>query len=357
MREMNVIEPNIACKATEHITDMIELVKKLTHKGFTYETEEALYFNTKMFPTYGQLGNQNISEKKQGAREDVYIDKNKKNPTDFVLWFKRVKRFAAHSMHWNSPWGDGFPGWHIECSAMSMKYLGETIDIHTGGIDHIPVHHEDEIAQSEAATGKQFVRFWVHHHFLQVDGKKMSKSLGNFYTIDDIKKKGIDPLSLRLFFFQSHYRQPTNFTWEAVYGTHQTYKKLKNTILHLKKNKKNLIPSTLIIEPYEKRFVDALQNDLQTPIALSVFFDVLKSKLTSDEKLYLLLKFDKVLGLKLNDIEEVNIPEQIIALAQKRQLAKQAKNFDEADRMRKQIEAEGYKIEDKKDNYTLKPIS
>lgn len=268
MQQVNVLPATTTSKATEHIQEMIELIKQLEEKGFTYVTDEAVYFDVSKFPTYGKLSGQKLEEKMKGAREDVHVDTQKKNPADFALWFKRVGRFADHTMHWESPWGDGFPGWHIECSAMSMKYLGETIDIHSGGIDHIPVHHENEIAQSEAATGKQFVRFWVHQNFLQVHGEKMSKSLGNFYTIDDVKKQGIDPLSLRLLFLQTHYRQPMNFTWESAKAADEAYKKLKEYVLAFRSqtNRTALSEEKLDkVNEYRQRFQDALANDLQTP--------------------------------------------------------------------------------------------
>jgi cysteinyl-tRNA synthetase len=187
MEAVNVLPPNIEPKATDHIKEMIELNQDLIAKGFAYETNQALYFDISKYSEYGSLSGQKLSDKIIGAREEVSSDPEKRNPADFALWFKRAGKFANHTMYWPSPWGDGFPGWHIECSAMSMHYLGETIDIHTGGIDHIPVHHENEIAQSECATGHDFVRYWVHHAFLNVNGEKMSKSKHNYYTLSDIE--------------------------------------------------------------------------------------------------------------------------------------------------------------------------
>ncbi len=226
MRAVNVLPPTIEPKATDHIPQMIKLVEELVQKGFAYETSQAVYFDVAKDSKYGELSGQKLSDKEVGARDEVVTDKDKKNPADFALWFKKVGKFADHQMYWPSPWGDGFPGWHIECSAMSMHYLGETIDIHTGGIDHIPVHHENEIAQSECATGHQFVRFWVHHEFLNVGGEKMSKSKNNFYTIEDIKSRGIDPLSMRLMAMGTSYRKPLNFTWESLEGVKGLLKRL-----------------------------------------------------------------------------------------------------------------------------------
>ncbi|MFH0979549.1 MAG: cysteine--tRNA ligase, partial [Candidatus Roizmanbacteria bacterium] len=233
---LNILRPNIDCPATEHIKEMIKMIKKLDENGLTYKTDEALYFDVTKFPNYGKLSGQSLKDKLKGARKDVYLDPGKKNSTDFALWFFRVGRFKDHTMYWDSPWGSGFPGWHIECSAMSQKYLGETIDIHTGGVDHIPVHHENEIAQSEGATGKEFVRYWFHFNFLMVDNQKMSKSLANFYTLEDLKKHSIDPLALRYLFLQSHYRQVLNFTWESAKAAQEGLNKLKNIIVDLKKD-------------------------------------------------------------------------------------------------------------------------
>ena len=216
MRAINVLPPTFLAKATDHVPSMIGLIQKLEARGATYETSQAVYFDIHAFPAYGTLSGQKLSDKEVGVRDDVIVDPDKKHPQDFVLWFKRVGKFAHHTMHWASPWGDGFPGWHIECSAMSMEQLGETIDIHTGGIDHIPVHHENEIAQSECATGHTFVNYWVHHDFLRVDGEKMSKSKDNFYTIDDISAWNIDPRALRALFLQTSYRKPLNFTKKSL---------------------------------------------------------------------------------------------------------------------------------------------
>lgn len=357
MRELNIIPANTTSKATDHIPEMKELIKKLQEKGYTYETDEALYFDIAKFSNYGLLSGQKLEEKKKGSREEVHIDPHKKHPADFALWFKRVERFKDHMMHWNSPWGDGFPGWHIECSAMSMKYLGETIDIHSGGVDHIPTHHENEIAQSEAATGKPFVQYWVHHNFLQVEGQKMSKSLGNFFTIDDVRKKGIDPLSLRLLFLQTHYRQEMNFTWEAAKGSDEAYRKLKELVRALKSqtNRTALSEEKLgKIDEYRKRFNDALANDLQTPQAVAIMWEMLKSNIPSEDKLDLLFEMDQVFGLKLSETQEEEIPVEIRQLAALRQQKRLEKQYEETDRLRKKIEENGYMIEDLPDGYRIK---
>src|SRR3989339_212137 len=282
---LNIIRPDIVCKATEHIDDMLQLINRLKQKGFVYETDEAVYFDVTKFNNYGKLSGQKLEEKIQAVRADVNIDPQKKYPADFALWFKRVGRFANHTMHWNSPWGDGFPGWHIECSAMSMKFLGKTIDIHTGGIDHIPVHHENEIAQSECANGVPFVHYWMHFYFLLVDGKKMSKSLGNFFTIDDLIKKKVDPLALRYLFLQSHYRQTMNFTWGSVQAAGEALKKLKQIVAQLKNEASDNNNNDPRADIFEKRFNDAINQDLQTPQAIAIMWEILKSDLVAQEKL------------------------------------------------------------------------
>lgn len=350
--DLNIIRPEIICKATDHIEEMIRLINQLSQKGFTYETKEALYFDTAKFPSYGKLSGQKLSEKIKGAREDVYLDPGKKNPTDFALWFKRVGRFKDHTMHWDSPWGDGFPGWHIECSAMSMKYLGETIDIHTGGIDHIPVHHENEIAQSEAATGKKFVNYWVHHEFMMIDGKKMSKSLENFYTLEDLQKKDIEPLALRYQFLQTHYKQQMNFTWEGAKAAQEGLNNLRIYVLSLKtqntqKTRTSLSSDKLeLLDSLRTKFSEALANDLQIPQAVAAVWEMLKSNIPSTDKLDLLDSFDQVLGLKLNEVIEEKIPDEILQLAKQREGIRKSGDFKKSDEFRKEIEKKGYIIED-----------
>lgn len=355
MDAMNILRPTTVCKATDHITEMIDLVKILIEKGHAYETKEAVYFDVSTFEKYGALSGQKKEDKQNAVRDEVYVDQEKKNAADFALWFKRVGKFKDHTMHWESPWGDGFPGWHIECSAMSMKYLGKTIDIHTGGIDHIPVHHENEIAQSEAANDAPFVHYWMHYHFLQVEGQKMSKSLGNFFTIEDIQKRGIDPMAFRLLLLQSHYRQPMNFTWEALKGAEEAYKKLKAEITQLKSNPQNNAEKTE--DTFLPIFTQFLENDLQTPQAIAALFTMMKSTLPAAEKLKNLSAVDRLLGLALlRDEKKVEIPEEVIRLADERKQAKLQKEYTKADDLRKQIEEKGYKIEDAKGEYALKKI-
>lgn len=354
---LNISRPDIVCNATDHIEQMIQLIDRLIQKGLAYETKEAVYFDVLKFKNYGKLSGQKLEEKIQAVREEVNVDSEKKHPADFSLWFKRVGRFADHTMHWTSPWGEGFPGWHIECSAMSMKYLGETIDIHSGGIDHVPVHHENEIAQSEGATGKQFVRYWFHNNFLTVDGQKMSKSLGNFYTIEDIEKNKIDPISLRLLFLQSHYRQPLNFTWQSARASLEAFNRLREIANGLKvsnsqNNKLVKLSSKGIV--FQQHFKEAIEDDLQTPQAVANMWDMIKSDITNEEKYLLLMDFDKVFGLNLSNITEEKIDANIIILAERRLEARKQRNFDASDRLRIKIEKAGFKIEDKGDSYSIK---
>lgn len=347
---MNIIRPNKIPRATDHIPDMIALIQQLLDKGHAYKTEEAIYFDVTTFPNYGKLGGQALEDKKTAARADVVEDTKKKNPADFSLWFFRVGRFSDHSMHWDSPWGDGFPGWHIECSAMSMKYLGETIDVHSGGIDLIPVHHEDEIAQSESVTGKQFVRYWFHTYFLMVDGVKMSKSLGNFLRLQDVIDNGFSPLALRYLILQTHYRSEMNFTWEALQGAETAYKKLRGTVQQLKTEtgRQTLSPEKMDkTSQYLERFDAALSQDLQTPQALAIVWEVVKSNIPSGDKLDLLLEFDTVLGLELNseEVKEV-IPDEVQALLNERKIARDNKDFAKSDELRDRIEELGYSVKD-----------
>jgi cysteinyl-tRNA synthetase len=347
MEAVNVLPPNIEPKATEHIKEMIELNQDLIAKGFAYETNQALYFDISKYSEYGSLSGQKLSDKIIGAREEVSSDPEKRNPADFALWFKRAGKFANHTMYWPSPWGDGFPGWHIECSAMSMHYLGETIDIHTGGIDHIPVHHENEIAQSECATGHDFVRYWIHHAFLNVDGEKMSKSKHNYYTLSDIESHDIDPLSMRLLCMQTSYRKPMNFTWESLEGAQIQLKKLQN-LASKKYEGGDINPD------YEKMFRDALSNDLNTAKALSTIWEMFADKnISKEDKYATLLSFDQVLGLNLKDTPAFEITEKAKELLGKMNEARANKDYGRSDTFREELESLGYSVEQTPDGAVL----
>lgn len=343
MDKLNILRPEIVCRATEHIDEQIELVKKLMAKGFAYETAEAVYFDLAKFPQYSGLFGQRLEEKKVAARAEIKEGEHKKNPYDFALWFKRVGRFANHVMFWPSPWGDGFPGWHLECSAMSMKYLGQTFDIHTGGEDHLSIHHPNEIVQSEAATGKSpFVKYWLHTAFLMVDGRKMSKSLGNFYTIEDIEAKGFDPLALRYLFLTAHYRDPLNFTWKSLESAQIAWENLRKIVSVLPKGKLQGGSE------YKEKFTQALGDDLNTPRALAVLWEIIKSGISDAEKHLLAMEFDKVLGLNLDQApQELPMSSEIKKLTGQREKLRKLGKFTQADKIRRRITQLGYKIEDK----------
>ncbi len=354
MDKLNVLRPDIICKATDHIKEQIDLISRLFEKGLAYDTQEAVYYDVTGFPDYQKIFGQSLEEKRVAVREEIQTGLHKKNPLDFALWFKRVGRFEKHIMHWDSPWGDGFPGWHIECSAMSMKYLGEQFDIHTGGEDHIPVHHPNEIAQSEGATGKKpFVKYWVHSAFLLVNGQKMSKSLGNTFKIEDVEEKGFDPMSLRYFYLNAHYRKQLNFTWEALEASQKTLNNLRNSIVELK-NSPQVVRNGAEkenkgkIDSFKEKFSQAIGNDLNMPQAVSITWEVLKSDLPSQDKLDLIAIFDQVLGLKLTEIEfkPLSIPDEIKVLAQKREEFRKSKDFPESDKIRAEIESKGFVVED-----------
>lgn len=362
LKALDIIIPENTPKATDHIQEMIDLIKQLEEKGAVYETDKAVFFDTSKFENYGKLSGQNLDDKQKNAREDVYVDPSKKNTADFVLWFKRVGRHKDHIMHWDSPWGDGFPGWHIECSAMSMKYLGNTIDIHAGGIDHIPVHHENEIAQSECATGETFVRFWFHNEFLMINGEKMSKSKENLFTVDDIKEKGIDPRALRYLFMQTHYRQVMNFTWDSLEAAAKALAKLEQTMRNLQlQEERNQISEEKLadVDEYRTRFIGAVQNDLQLPQALAIVWEMLKSNIPSTDKLDLLRDFDEVLGLSLSsaaDTVHEDIPDEIKVLADERIAARASGDYEKADSIREFIQKKGYEVKDTSNSYVLRKI-
>jgi len=356
LKEVGVLMPDVAPRATEHIKEQIKLIEKLEKRGFTYKTQQAVYFDVGKFPNYTKLTGQKLEDKKIGAREETVVDKDKKNPYDFALWFFATGRFKNHTMRWPSPWGEGFPGWHLECSAMSMKYLGDTFDIHTGGIDHLTVHHPNEIAQSEAATGKQFVRFWIHHDFLLVDGEKMSKSKKNFYTIEDIKTRKLNPLAFRYFCLNSHYRSKLNFTWQGLEAAQNALNNLYEDYRNIFSDttKKKLVEKG---ETYRRQFIDAINDDLNTPQALAIMWEAIKDEsLLANDKKQLLLDFDKVFGLGLSKIKRLEIPAEIKKLAAQREKLRREKKWQEADEIRKKIEGLGYKIEDASEKTNIKKV-
>lgn len=355
---VNIKRPNIVAKATEHIEEQIKLIHRLEKNGFVYITEHAIYFDISKFPDYTKLSGQKLEEKEVGVRDDVYIDKQKKNPHDFALWFFTVGHFSQHVMRWPSPWGEGFPGWHIECSAMSMEYLGDTLDIHTGGIDHISVHHTNEIAQSEGASGKPFVRFWVHHNFLQVDGEKMSKSKKNFYRVDEIVAKGFDPLALRYLFLTAHYRDKLNFTWESLSAAQNALNNLREQIRGWESENVLSGQPKVDSDPFWQKFLQAANNDLNMPQAVGVMWEMVNSKDTISGKHKIILEMDKILGLELDKFlgKPIEIPKEIMHLVRKREQARNTGDFKESDKLRHQIKKLGYEVLDTPSGPNVKAV-
>ena len=362
---LNIKRPTITCKATDHVQDMIELIKKIENNGHTYMAGGNLYFDVSTFKDYGKLALLNLDDLKAGARIDV--DQNKRNPFDFVLWFTKSK-FENQALVWDSPWGRGYPGWHIECSAMSMKYLGEQFDIHTGGIDHIPIHHTNEIAQSEGATGKKWVNYWLHNEFLVIakdknkgseesDGK-MSKSSGNFLTLQTLIDKGYDPLDYRFFLLGAHYRSQVAFSWEAMEGAKNARKALNQRISRILNE--NDVDTQIVLssqgDQILRSFTEAIEDDLASPRCLSELQVMLKNpELADNEKVSLIRTMDKVLGLRLIDsalalkqqkTEAGEVNADIEALIQQRTDAKKQKNYALADKIRSELQEKGIILED-----------
>ena len=341
-------------KATEHIPEQISLIKKLEEKSFTYQTSDGIYFDTSKFPAYGELAQLNLGGQREGAR--VETNEKKKNAADFALW-KFSKPEEHRQQEWPSPWGVGFPGWHIECSAMSMKYLGETFDIHTGGIDHIPVHHTNEIAQSEGATGKKFVKVWMHSGFVNIEGGKMAKSSGDFLRLEILEEKGILPLAYRYWLLTSHYRKTINFTWEAVLASQTAFLKLHEIF-------KSFGDDTGIADvTYVQKFEEGINTDLNTSTAIASLWDLARdSSVPPADKKATFLEFDKVLGLgfgtfKLPETEEIiEIPILVKNLLSEREIARSKKEWERSDVLRDEIAGMGYKVADTSNGYKISKI-
>ncbi len=360
-KKLNLTAPYLLVKATDHIEEQIALVEKLEEKGFTYPTSDGIYFDTDKFTGYGAFSP--LDEIKEGAR--VAVNFEKRNPRDFALW-KFSPQGAKRQMEWESPWGVGFPGWHIECSAMSMEYLGgepfgselraelqgRTIDIHAGGSDLAATHHPNEIAQSEAATGKQFVKYWMHVAFMLIDGARMSKSLGNNYTVSDVERRDFDPLALRYLYFQTHYRKELNFTFEALAGAQTALKRLREEISQWSEPK-------IGCAEFEEKFLSAINDDLNLPKALAVVWDLVKSDYPTSAKAESLFKFDQVLGLNLNQklgatlrlrsgqgSKKLEVPAEVMELVKEREELRKKKRFHLADDIRAKISKLGYELLD-----------
>lgn len=342
--ELRIMPPDTWARASEYVNKQISLIKTLDEKGFTYETSDGLYFDISKFPTYGRLGKINLKKLKSGAR--VEVNTEKKHPADFAVWKKS-------ELGWDSKWGKGFPGWHVECSAMAMDTLGKQIDIHTGGIDHIPVHHNAEICQSEAATGKQFVKYWMHNAFITIDSTKIAKSLGNSITMRHLRDRGFSGDDYRYWLLTAHYRSPANFSWEALKAAKQALFRLKRYVYEEFKQKTATPDQT-----YLDRFDTCLANDLDTPGAIATLWDMVNDKkLDAKVKCGTLMSMDEVLDIGLSDdlydgqrslgvVAHDDLPEKIQALIDEREAARIARNWEMADALRDKLKLEGYELED-----------
>ncbi len=352
LADLNIEPADVMPKATDHIKEQIALIKKLKQKGLTYKTFDGIYFDTSKFNDYGKLGNPAVNKNYCGAR--ININPEKKHPADFALW-KFSPKGGKRQMEWESPWGVGFPGWHIECSAMATKYLGQPFDIHAGGIDHIPVHHQNEIAQSEAAYNKPLANYWMHGEFLVFKQKKMAKSEGAFITINILKEKRFNPLAYRFFVLGTHYRKPLKFSWEALEAAGKGLERLYNQLSVIRHQ---ISDNGEINKKYKNKFLAAINDDLNAPKALAIMQEVLKSKLIADScKLMTVLDFDKILGLRLIEaIKLVKIPKKIKELAEKREKLRKEKKWSEADELRRKIKKLGWQIEDTEKGPAVKRV-
>lgn len=351
-QKLNLTKPTVLARATDHIKEQIELVQRLEEDGYTYQTSDGIYFDTSRFKEYGALSN--LDQIKEGARVEINIEK--RNPRDFALW-KFSPEGEERQMEWDSPWGVGFPGWHIECSAMSMKYLGESFDIHAGGIDLRETHHPNEIAQAEAVTHKPFAKYWVHSAFMLVTGERMSKSLGNNYKIYDLEKEGFTALDLRYLYLQTHYRQEMNFTFSSLEAAKNALGKLKKAIITWP-DEEGAKPN----EDFQMQFLTAIHDDLNTAQALSVMWEMVKSDLPDSEKLPTLFWMDEVLGLGMKDHylqtvrTVVDIPPEVRLLIEERNSARKGRHYVMADQLRNKIQKLGYDIQDSENGTEIKKV-
>jgi cysteinyl-tRNA synthetase len=350
--EMNILRAHFFPKATAHIQQMIKMISILIEKGYAYEKNGNVFFDVTKFSDYGKLSGNTLENLKVGARLEEHPDK--KNPWDFALWLRAPKE---HLMKYESPWSVGYPGWHIECSAMSSEYLGDSFDIHTGGEDNIFPHHEAEVAQSESFSGKKFVNYWMHTRHLLVNGEKMSKSKGNFYRLEDIKEKGFTPMEFRLLLLSSHYRSALNFTWESMEQSRSNIRRISEFVNNLK-NPEPWSGPEMETEKYQKKIEEAMDDDLNTPLALANFYELITetnktSPKNKKEILSLWERINKIFGLNISR-QDAEIPEEIRKLAQDRDESKKIKDFQKSDELRKIIEEKGYLIEDTKEGYKIK---
>jgi cysteinyl-tRNA synthetase len=351
---LNIVPPDHKPRATEYISEIVDMVETLLNKGFAYKKEKAIYFDVSKVKNYTKLSGQKIEENKIGAGFGDVVDIEKKNPQDFAIWFFKTGIHKNALQTWQTPWGEGFPGWHIECSVMVKKILGETIDIHMGGVEHIPIHHTNEIAQSESANDKRFVRYWLHNEHLVVDNKKMGKSEENAYMLSDVLERKFNPLALRYFFLQAHYRSKQNFTWESLKASENALNNLVDKLLNYEQAK-----PTKLVDGYIEKFKVYLEDDFNVPSALALLWDITKSDLSEGDKIFLAFEFDKVFGLDIKEIiqsrKSIEIPEEIRILSEQRQKAKLSKDYDKADKLRQKIEEKGYIIRDAQNSSQILP--
>lgn len=357
IKELNVLEPDFKPRATEYIPQIINMIQILVDKGYAYITAQAVVFDTAKFKNYNQLNRQNITKMKRGLGKGKVEDPQKKHFSDFNLWVFKKGAHKNALQTWIAPWGEGFPGWHIECSVMARQLLGPTIDIHMGGVEHIPVHHTNEIAQSEAANGVKFVNYWLHNEHLKVNERKMAKSEGTGFTLQEIVEKGFSPLSLRYFYLAAHYRSKQNFTFEAAKAAEIALKNLENIVRSLRNQTQRTTLSNeklKEIDNYRQRFANFISNDFQIPQALALTWEMLKSNIPPSDKLDLLFQFDQVFGLKLSEVAEEKIPEEILKLAEEREQARKEKDFKKADELREEIKKGGFLIEDTSKGFVVR---
>jgi cysteinyl-tRNA synthetase len=351
VQTLNMLDPVYKPRATQYIKPMQSMIAILLKKGYAYQTEWAIYFDVFKFKNYDRLSGQKLIEQTAGAGKGQVKDAQKRHNQDFALWFFKKGQHQNALQTWNSPWGEGFPGWHLECSVMSKELLGETIDIHMGGVEHIPVHHTNEIAQSEAANGVKFVNYWLHNEHLLLNGNKMAKSAGTGLILKEVLDKGYAAMDLRYLFLQAHYRSQQNFTWQTLEAAAQARQNLLNRLFMMKGAKK----SGKVILEYKKRFTEAVCEDLNIPKALSVVWQLLDSAEQGSDIFATSLDFDRILGLQIGKSLAVSIPKEIITKAKDRQLARQKKQFNKADLLRQEIDRLGYIIEDLAQEFVIKP--
>jgi cysteinyl-tRNA synthetase len=365
LASLNIVKPDIVAPASAHVREELALIQILFEKGFAYDTPKAVYFDVSKFPAYGALSGQSLKDKMTGAREDVVVDEEKRNPADFALWFKLEGKFKQHLLHWPSPWGEGFPGWHIECSAIARHFLGQPFDIHTGGVDHIGTHHTNEIAQSEAAYDVPLAHVWMHGEHLLMDGGKMAKSEGKFLTLAELAAKGYHPLVYRYLVLGAHYRTRLNFTWESLDAALAGIERLYEAVNDLYESTRVLndgVPAVKTpnhtLEHYETKFRKAMNDDLNTPQALAILHEMLADHGNPKEKLVLVKLYDKILGLSLEtamtDAVDAENDPMIAQKAAKYGALRSSKQFIQSDALRKEIEALGYSIRDSKDGSRIR---